>query len=64
MGHAPLTDSVPSAHEVRHRIGYLLRELHLARRLLALAKLADQYRETNEIPVHSNAAGRQGVARG
>jgi len=44
MGQSTLVQLVPSAPEVRERIGHLLRELHLARRMLTLAKLADQYR--------------------
>lgn len=40
----PATELLPTAQAVRERIGWLLRELHLARRMLTLAKLADEYR--------------------
>lgn len=36
--------AAPSAGEVHLAIGRLLRELHVARRLLKVAELADQYR--------------------
>jgi hypothetical protein len=41
----PYLAAIPATETVRDRIGHLLRELHLARRLLNLAKLADKYRD-------------------
>jgi hypothetical protein len=40
-----LTRSLPTLAEVDRRIGTLLRELHIARRVRRLAELADRYRE-------------------
>ena len=61
--------SVPAASAVRLRIGRLLRELHVARRLLTVAELADRYRSVDstasagdaKLPVPPSA--RQGVTR-
>ena len=44
MVQAPLTEQIPTAPDMRERIGIRLRELRLARRLLSVAKLADAYR--------------------
>jgi len=54
--------SVPPAADVQEQIGRLLRELHVARRLLTLAKLADRYRNLNQIATaQAHTAERQGV---
>lgn len=60
MTSVPVTQSLPSVPEVRGRIGCLLRELHVARRLLAVAKLAEQYREVETAATSSGP--KQGAA--
>jgi hypothetical protein len=40
----PLIDTLPTPDAVRERLGDTLRELELLRRLLRLAKAAEQYR--------------------
>lgn len=40
----PLVATLPTATDVTNRIGFLLRELRLARKLLRVAKAADQQR--------------------
>ncbi len=66
---AEFMSALPTESEVQARIGQLLRELHLAKRLQRLAKLADQYRDIGQ-PGRSSAtatecpttAGRSEVA--
>jgi hypothetical protein len=55
----PLIDAIPPAPVVRDRIGHLLRELRLARRLLTLAEIADEHRE---IEGTDPAGGRKAAA--
>lgn len=43
-----LVSSLPTARQVRERIGHLLRELKLAKKLLSAATLADEFRAVRE----------------
>lgn len=47
LGNAAIVDSVPSVGAVHARIGWLLRELDVARKMSKVADLAEQYRHIN-----------------
>src|SRR5437764_85737 len=59
-------ETIPPVTVVRDRIGHLLRELHVARRLLPLAKLAEEYRqiESQKAPTTPPTEKRGGVICG
>lgn len=45
--HRLLTDQIPTGAAVNDRIGLLLRELEIARKLMRVAETADRYRRLN-----------------
>lgn len=59
----PIVDIIPTRAELHQRIGFLLRELHIARRLFRLAKVTDEYRQINAQPNQIKATAA-GVVRG
>lgn len=40
-----MIDKIPSPLEIHNWIGHLLRELHVARRMMKIAELAEEYRQ-------------------
>ncbi len=59
MSEPPIANTVPPSPEVEERIGFLLRELKLARQLLRLAKIADRSRRLNADMCEVQVAGRE-----
>ncbi len=54
MPDTPIANAIPPASEVANRIGFLLRELQLAKQLLRVAKIADQSRRLNAEAITAN----------